>query len=335
MKKYIAAIVLLAIIVGCTPSESSMYENESTGYAQGSTYQIKYLTSEALDLTQSFDSIFSVIDHSMSTYEKESVISAINAGDTMVEVDQLFLNVLKRSEEISAETDGLFDPTVGPLVELWGFGKSKNIDIDSSKVDSAKGLVDYTKVIVNEGKVGVPSGFRIDFNSIAQGYTVDVIANYLESLGISRYMVEVGGELRARGKNVKDDFWKIGVDKPMDEIDTEDRFQIIVELKDKSLATSGNYRKFWVDKETGIKYAHTIDPKTGYPAKNQLLSATVVSEKCIDADAYATVCMVLGLPAAMDFIGNKEGVEAYFISTDENGDWKVIYTDGFDEYILR
>lgn len=333
MKKILFAV--LALVVLSCENEPQVFENESTGYAQGSTYQIKYITKEAHDWTASFDSIFKVIDQSMSTYKDESLISLINSGDTLVEVDDLFMTVLNRSMDISKESNGLFDVTVGPLVELWGFGKTKEIDIDSNKVDSAKSLIGFEQIEINNQSVKVPSGFKIDFNSIAQGYTVDVVANFLEEKGVSQYMIEVGGEVRARGKNSKKNYWKIGVDKPSDEIDSEDRFQMIVELRNKSLATSGNYRKYWVDSETGMKYAHTIDPKSGFPARNQLLSVSIISNECIDADAYATTCMVMGLSAATAYIDGKEGVEAYFISTDENGDWKVNFTKGFEEFIVN
>ena len=333
MKKTLFTIFVLSLF-GCV-TEPGLYENESRGYAQGSTYQVKYICKEKLDLTPAFDSIFRVIDQSMSTYRDESLIAIINQGDTMVEVDDLFMTVLNRSIEVSRETNGLFDPTVGPLVELWGFGKSKDIFVDSIKVDSALALVGFEKIIIDGSRVGIPAGFRIDFNSIAQGYTVDVIASYLERKNIKRYMVEVGGELRVKGKNISKKYWRIGVDKPMDEIDLEDRFQLIMELENKALATSGNYRKFWIDKETGVKYAHTIDPKSGFPAKNQLLSVTIISNDCIDADAYATACMVMGLQDAMKFVSEKDGMEAYFISTDENGDWEVSNTKGFNEYIVN
>src|SRR5690606_18332104 len=333
MKK-IALSVLALSLFACGNKDTAV-ENESVGYAQGSTYQIKYITPQQEDWTASFDSIFKVIDLSMSTYKDESLISTVNRGDTLVEVDDLFMQVLNRSSEISDDSEGLFDVTVGPLVELWGFGKTKEIDIDSTKVDSAKALIGYRQIKVEGNAVKVPKGFKIDFNSIAQGYTVDVVAQFLEKKGVERYMVEVGGEVRANGKNGKDGFWRIGVDKPADEIDPEDRFQMIVELRGKALATSGNYRKYWVDSETGVKYAHTIDPQTGFPARNQLLSVSIISDKCIDADAYATTCMVMGLPKAMAFIQSKKDIEAYFVSTDENGDWKESFTEGFADYIVK
>lgn len=332
MKRAFSILILLS--VWACDSPEPLVENELHGYAQGSTYQIKFLTTEMVNWTTAVDSIFKVIDSSMSTYVESSLISSINRGDT-VEVDRLFMDVLNRSLEISAETNGLFDPTVGPLVELWGFGKDRIIDIDSSKVDSAKALVNYRLVHIDGNRVNLPIASKIDFNSIAQGYTVDVISEWLESKGVKDYMVEVGGEVRARGVNAAQRIWVIGVDKPSEEIDEEDRFQMIIELKDKSLATSGNYRKFWIDSETGIKYAHTIDPISGYPAKNQLLSVSILAEKCMDADAYATACMVMGLSRAQEFINSKTGLEAYFISTDENGDWKVSSTKGFDAAVLK
>ncbi len=324
----------VCLVISCT-EQPSVIENEAFGEAQGSTYSVKFISDEEQDLKSAFDSIFKAFDASMSTYQPNSKISAVNIGDTTIVVDPMFIAVLSRSNQIAKETQGQFDVTVGPLVDLWGFGKKTHLEIDSAKIDSTKQFVGYKMISWNSSKVEIPKGYRIDFNAIAQGYTVDVIAAFLEKKGIDRYMVEVGGEVRAKGLNRQNEAWKIGVDKPSEEIDQEDRFQLIVGLKDKALATSGNYRKFWVDQVTGIKYAHTIDPISGFPARNQLLSATLIANNCMDADGYATACMVMGTEKALKFVESKPDLEAYLIYSDENGDWQVAQTTGFANYVVK
>ncbi len=327
--------ILPALLAFSCTETPAIVENEAFGEAQGSTYSVKFISEGEQDLKPAFDSIFRAFDESMSTYKADSRISAVNVGDTAIKVDPMFISVLNRSFAMAEETQGLFDVTVGPLVDLWGFGKKTHLEIDSVKIDSTKQFVGYKMVTLNNDEVKIPKGFRIDFNGIAQGYTVDVIAAFLEKKGIERYMVEVGGEVRAKGLNRMNEPWKIGIDKPSEEIDQDDRFQVIVGLKDKALATSGNYRKFWVDQATGIKYAHTIDPISGFPARNQLLSATLIASNCMDADGYATACMVMGTEKALKFVETKPDLEAYLIYSDENGDWKVAQTSGFAAYIVK
>lgn len=315
--------------------KSNEVEVENTGYAQGTTFQIKYLAESGTDYSSEIKGLFLQIDNSMNTYIPNSLISKINQGDVWVQVDTLFLSVLNRSVEVAKETDGEFDPTVGPLVELWGFGLSKKHLVTQAQVDSVKQLIGYPKIEREGRKIRIPKGSKLDFNAIAQGFTVDVIAEFLEEKGTKNYMVEVGGEVRARGKNKAGNTWKIGIDKPTETIDQTDRFQIIIALQDASLATSGNYRKFWVDENTGIKYAHTIDPKTGFPAKNKLLSASVITANTMDADVYATACMVKGLDECYSYLSGKENVDAYLVYTDEDGNWKTRYTEGFNKYIAN
>ncbi len=340
MKKF-AAISLFALILWTVSSckqEPRLILVTNTGYAQGSTFQIKYRVLEGKDYSEEIQGIFEAIDASMSTYQPHSLISMINKGDTLVEVDSLFQKVLQRALAVSKESGGQFDPTVGPLVELWGFGLSKRDQVDSARVDSVKAFIGYDKLEITgltqqaSSKIKVPKGFKMDFNAIAQGYTVDVIVDFLERKGIENYMVEVGGEVRARGVNTDNEVWKIGIDKPSEEIDEENRFQVIIALKDAALATSGNYRKFWVDEATGLKYAHTINPFTGFPAKNRLLSVSIIAPHAMDADAYATLCMVKGLQQSIDFLNSKPELEGYLIYTNEDGEWEVYETPGFRRY---
>lgn len=333
MKNCIGIFVSIILFTACN-SVPEIEETRLSGQAQGSTFTIKYIGTSSLNIASGVDSIFKVIDYSLSTYNKNSLITAINSADFFpVKVDNLFQTVFNRSIEIANETNGAFDPTVGKLVELWGFGLSKRGKVDSLKVDSVMEFTGYTKTSLDYRQAfSMPFGFKIDFNAIAQGYTVDVLAEYLEMQGISDYFVEVGGETRAKGKNIKGVIWRIGIDKPEEDLDPNDRLEAIVALNNKSLATSGNYRKFWVDEKTGVKYAHTINPETGYPAKNKLLSASIIASTAMDADAYATVCMVLGVEKSKAFLKNKQGVEALLIYTNDSDEWEVFTTKGFPEW---
>tara|TARA_R110000868_G_scaffold259361_16_gene517553 strand:- start:21620 stop:22630 length:1011 start_codon:yes stop_codon:yes gene_type:complete len=334
MKKLILPLLTLGLILGACESEKKLRLIENTGYAQGSTYQIKYLTAKNQNFAAEIESIFKEIDNSMSTYVPTSLISEVNKGNVWVEVDELFITVLNRSLEIAEETSGDFDPTVAPIVRLWGFGFDKvRGDVDSDMILEVKSKTGFSNVMIDRSKVKLPEEFSLDFNAIAQGFTVDYIAEYLEKHGINDYMVEVGGEVKTKGVNDKGNIWSIGVDKPQSEINTEDRFQFILELKDAGLATSGNYRKYWVDEETGIKYSHTIDPHSGTPARNRLLSASIISPEAMDADAYATVCMVQGLERCKKFLIEKPDLEGYLVYSNDSGDWEVYITEGFQNFI--
>ena len=325
----------LILLISCSEAKAPSYI-ENTGQAQGSTYQIRYQSPEGQDYEEEIEEILRQIDLSMSTYVPSSLISQINKRDTLVEVDSLFITVLNRSLEIAEETSGDFDPTVGPLVNLWGFGfEEVREDVSADTVQQVLSQVGYESIQIESMNVSVPDGFRIDFNAIAQGFTVDHIADFLEDERIENYMVEVGGEVRARGVNESGNVWRIGVDKPREEIDTESRFQFILELKDAGLATSGNYRKFWVDEDTGIRYSHTIDPQTGYPARNRLLSASVIAPSAMDADAYATVCMVQGVEKCQQLLEGNENLEGYLVYSGDDNEWNIYITEGFQSYIVE
>ena len=248
-------------------------------------------------------------------------------------VDEYFSDVFNKSIEVSEKTKGLFDVTVAPVVNAYGFGFAKREKVNQVLIDSLLKFIGYKKVRL-EGKKLVKEipQVMLDFNAIAQGYTVDVLAGFLESKGISNYLVEVGGELRARGKKLDGSNWTVGIEQPDENIADGASINAVIKIKDKSLATSGNYKKFYV--EDGKKYAHIIDPFTGYPAKNNLLSATVIAESCMTADAYATAFMVMGLEKSKQFLSeNKDlNLEVYFIY-DDNGVWKTYTSEKFEENI--
>ncbi len=305
------------------------------GETQGTTYHIIYKYSRMLK--PQVDSILQEIDNSLSIYNPNSIVSKINRNED-VEVDEHFIKVFKKAEEISQATNGAFDITVGPLVNAYGFGPGNKINhLTQKQIDSMLQFVGYKKVHL-KGKHLIKDDPRIklDLNAIAQGYTVDVIAKYFDRLGITDYMVEVGGELITKGKNEYGEAWRIGIDKPIEgSTEATREVQLILGLKGtkKAIATSGNYRKFYI--ENGIKYTHTINPKTGKTVKSSLLSASILSNNCTDADGYATACMVLGLEKAIELVNSKPNLDAFFIYIDNQGKYKFYFTPGFRKYVIE
>ena len=314
----------------CNQHDRTIYVR---GEAQGTTYNITYSAPEKTNYKNEIDSLFKAVDQSLSTYVPGSIISRINRNDTGVVADKYFIDVFRKAQEISQQTNGAFDVTVAPIVNAWGFGFTKRARIDSATIDSLLRFVGYQKIKLEGGAiVKTNPGMMLDFNAIAQGYTVDLLSSFLESKGINNYLVELGGEVRTKGKKNNGEDWKIGIDQP-NETYTEGRpLKSIVSLKNKALATSGNYRKFYV--ENGRKYAHIIDPHTGYPAKHNLLSATVIANDCMTADAFATAFMVMGLEKAKQFLSKDKqlGLEVFFIY-DEQGTWKTYTSETLKERI--
>ena len=323
-------ILLLLLILGCLTTGCNQKKKEFgriNGMAQGSTYSIVYenpvkFTPEKIKET--VEKILHNFDLSLSTYNDSSIISKINRNKEVL-VDTFFTEVFNKSCEISNMTDGAFDITVGPLVKAWGFGPDAHKNFDKSKLDSLLNLVGFEKVKIKDGRlIKANPGICLDFNAIAQGYSSDVIGRYFESLGIKDYVIEIGGEVRAKG-NKGGDYWRIGIDKPIDNnmVPGSD-LQAIIKIKDKSLSTSGNYRKFYI--EDGIKYSHEIDPKTGYPAHNSLLSATIIADDCATADGLATACMVMGKDKSIEFLNKYTNLEAYLVYSDNDGNFKTWIT---------
>lgn len=301
------------------------------GEAQGTSYHITYLAGEHSNYRQSFDSLFRQIDLSLSTYDSSSLVSKINRNDTTGNVDHYFSDVFNKSMEVSQKTTGLFDITVAPVINAYGFGFTKRQRVTNLLIDSLIRFVGYKKVrLVNNRLVKEMPQVMLDFNAIAQGYTVDVLASFLEGKGIKNYMVEVGGELRAKGKKLNDSAWTVGIQMPSENEEEASSLFARIRMNNKSLATSGNYKKFYV--EDGKKYSHIINPFTGYPAKNNLLSATVIANDCMTADAYATSFMVMGLEKSKQFLlENKDlHLEVFFIY-DAHGVLKKYATKYFEQ----
>lgn len=309
---------------------------ELNGLTQGTTYHIvveKIPGLDVLALRQDIERLFTEIDNSLSIYNDSSLISAINFNRSD-STDTLFREVFRASAEISEQSGGLFDITIGPLVKSWGFGPDAMKRFNPSMLDSLLALVGMDKVRLEGNRIvkSDPDMF-IDVNAIAQGYTVDLVADLLYRSGISQCLIEVGGEIRTMGdKNGIG--WLVGIDTPADGNYTPGAdIQVRIRLDDMALATSGNYRKFFV--EDGIKYSHTIDPRTGYPVRHTLLSATIIAPTGAIADAWATACMVGGLEQAIAFIEEFGFLEGYLIYSDEEGVMKSWVSEGIRKMIIE
>lgn len=306
-----------------------------SGFAQGTTYNITYENSKNEDYTEAIDSILKAFDKSCSMYDSTSIISRVNNNDPTVEADDWFIDVFKKSAEVSALSGGALDITVGPVVHAWGFGNAPIAKHGKAYIDSLLQFVGMDKVKL-EGRKVIKKypGVSLDVNAVAQGYSVDVVSQFFEENGIKNYLVEIGGEVRCKGTNAKNNVWRVGIDKPTDEnLVPGGELQAIIELKNKSLTTAGNYRKFFV--ENGVKYGHTIDPKTGFPARNTLLSATVVCDDAITADAWDTAFMVLGLEKSKELLKKLPGIEVYFIYSNDQGEYEVYFSGGLKEMIVE
>lgn len=297
-----------------------------SGVVFGTYYSIIYYDDEGRVFEEAIDSVFRDFNASLSFYDRQSLLSRINRNEEKI-VDEYFRVVFNRAQEISAETDGAFDATVFPLVDAWGFGFSARSVMTGKKVDSMLQFVGYENVFLDGDRiVKKDERVQLDFNAIAKGYAADVVGFFLESKGIDTYMVEIGGDLIARGLKPDGSKWRIGLEVPADDMQAVQQWQYFVEIIDAGLATSGDYRRY--HEVDGKRYSHTIDPHTGYPVSHNLLSASVFAEDAMSADAYATAFMVMGLEDAMAFVETREDLEAYFIFSDDDGDFNYHASSG-------
>ncbi|MDA3780241.1 MAG: FAD:protein FMN transferase [Bacteroidales bacterium] len=330
MNKNKILLLLLAIItISCQRNDITI-----RGFIQGSTYSITYNSSKNINYKNDIENLLAKFDTSLSTYLPVSTISKINSNNSN-STDFFFRTVFNKSQKIARETNGAFDITVAPIVNAWGFGFSEKENVDSLLIDSLLHYVGYNKLqIINKKLIKTNNNIMIDMNAIAQGYSVDVVADFLDKKNIDNYIVEIGGELKTKGVNYKKESWKVGLDKPLDNNNIPgENLQVIIKLNNKALATSGNYRKFY--KKNGVKYSHTINPKTGYPVNHSLLSATVITKKCIDADGYATSFMVIGLEKSLDFLKKHPELDAYFVYSDTEGNLKVKFTKVLKNSLIK
>ncbi len=303
------------------------------GFAQGGTYHIVYKIPDptgnkdvATGLPDSLSQYFENINKSISGYDSLSIITKINNGED-IPLDDIFTDVFNESYRIYNESGGAFDVSAGPFFNLWGFGFRHKEQVTQAKIDSLMQFVGMEKLSIEGGRLKKACpGIQINFNAIAQGYTCDYIARKFDAMGITDYLIEVGGEIYCKGLNPKGKEWKVAIDKPVDgNFIPGESIESVLLLSDKGLVTSGNYRKFYI--ENGVKYSHTIDPRTGYPVKHNLLSATVIAGTAAIADAYATYFMVVGLEKAKEILAVTPGVEALLVYGEQDN-MKVYSTPG-------
>lgn len=291
---------------------------KDSGMVFGTTYSITYQYHE--NLKSDIEGVMQQVDNSLSPFNKSSVITAIN-NNTSTKADKYLTEVFTLAQTVNKETDGAFDITVAPLVNAWGFGFRNGTRPTDAQTDSLLAIVGQEKVTLKDGEI-IKSDPRImlDCSAIAKGFGVDKVAEFLAGKGIENFLVEIGGEISARGKNSRGTEWNIGVTKPVDDsLSINQENQAVLQITDKAMATSGNYRNFYY--EGGKKYAHTINPHTGKPAQSDILSATVMAQTCAVADAYATAFMVLGSEKAKEILKKHPELQAYLILSD-NSVWQ-------------
>lgn len=300
---------------------------EFIGQTMGTSYSVKYLDEEGRILQSEIDSVLEVFNLALSTYIPESEISRFNREAQLKYESPYFYPILQRSKEIYEKTEGAFDPTIGPLVNAWGFGPEERKTPDQASVDSLRQLVNFDSIYFDTVAVRkMMEGMKLDFSAIAKGYGVDVVAQYLMSKGIENLFVEIGGEIYCHGVNAEGQRWKVGINYPSLDPKKQRTVQAVVALHNRAIATSGNYRNYY--EQDGIIYSHTIDPVSGYPVRHKLLSASVFAPDCMTADAYATAFMVLGHEKAILIDEREEDIEVYLIYSGEDGKLETYASPG-------
>ena len=326
---------LLILIIGSiyiiAQQRSAPYQKDE-GFIFGTVYHITYQNDN--NLKQNIEEELEKVNKTFSTFDSTSIISLINQNKP-VKINDMFAEIFDLSEEISTETEGAFDITVAPLVNVWGFGFKSGQKPTKEKIDSLRLLVGYNKVKLYENGVKKKNPkIMLDCSAVAKGYGSDIVARYLREQGVKNFMVEIGGEIVTSGLSENRLPWKIGVTKPSDnKTDMNQEVETILNVTDKAMATSGNYRNFYY--KGGKKYAHTIDPKTGYPVQHSLLSATVLAKNCATADAYATSFMVMGVEKAEALLEKHPELMAYFIYAGPKGELKTWYSPSMKDKIAQ
>ncbi len=323
--------LLVGTIIIIHKQQSTPYQHDE-GKAFGTFYHITYQSDSTMH--SSILAELKKVDDALSMFNNESVISKINRNESFLTND-MFDEVFLLAQKVAADTDGAFDITVAPLVNAWGFGFKTDALPNAHSVDSLLQLVDYRNVSLTKGRIAKKlPGIMLDCSAIAKGYGCDIVARLLERKGVRNYMVEIGGEVVAHGISEKRVPWKIGVTKPTDDsLNVEKELQTVLNVKNMAMATSGNYRNFYY--RGGRKYAHTIDPHTGYPVQHNLLSATVLAKTCAEADAYATSFMVMGMEKAKALLERHSELMAYLIYIDAKGMLQVWFSPTLKDKIVK
>ena len=329
-KNVLYSVVLLVLMVAGYQYQRRTGERNVVvrGNTMGTTYLVRYQDADRRNFKDGVDSLLISFNAALSTYDSTSEISRFNRTDSIRFQSAYFYPVLKKSTEVYRRTAGAFDPTVGPLVNAWGFGPARRQTLDSTRVDSLRALVGYDRIRYDARSVSKRTpGMALDFSAIAKGYGVDVVGQYLEQRGVDNYMVEIGGEVRCRGNSPAGTPWTIGIRNPRYHDEPSGPAGLYkLALKDRSLATSGNYENYY--ERDGRRYAHTINPKTGFPVEHTLLSASVLAPDCMTADAYATAFMVIGTDSAVALSRRLPELDVLLVYGDAAGGLATYQTPG-------
>ena len=324
MRKIDLMIIGLAVLASCGKQPEKVVLQ---GLAQGSYYAVTYYDEQNRNFQREIDSIFHAVDMSVNLWVDSSIISKVNRNEE-VALDSIFIDNFNIAQKAARLSDGYFDPTISPIVAAWGFSYKTGDSLTPQLIDSLRQLVDYRNIRIENGKVVKENpAMTLDFNAIAQGYTSDLIARFLESRGVKIFLVDTGGEIMARGEKPDGKPWIVGIEKPAENMDSERIVQTRIALCDKGLVTSGSTRKYV--ERNGKRYSHCINPKTGYPVEHQLLSVTVMVENSVWADALASICMVMGKERSLPLIQGMDGVEAYYIFVNDKNELETFATEGF------
>ena len=326
MKKLIV-LLFLAILFCC--SEEEPMNVKLSGPVFGTGFNIQYYAKNNIDYLKQIDSLFNVVNQSLSTYIPNSDISKLNRNE-ITEVDNHFEKVFKASKAIYRQTEGAFDPTIGNVVNAWNFGAEKGKFItDITTIGSLMRYVGFNRVVLIGFTIKKPKAAYLEFNAIAKGYGIDVIAEFLESKEVTSYLVDIGGDMRVSGTNIeRSKNWTVGIDDP--NFDGTKSYSKVITLKDEAMATSGTYRKFKID-ENGNRYAHIINTKTGYPTKTNVLSVSVIAPDCMTADAYATAFQAMGIESVTKFLEKHPELKTYFIYEDDKKVLQTLSLNNFPE----
>ena len=324
MRKIELMIIGLAVLASCGKQPEKVVLQ---GLAQGSYYAVTYYDEQNRNFQREIDSVFHAVDMSVNLWVDSSIISKVNRNEE-VTLDSIFIDNFNIAQKAARLSDGYFDPTISPIVAAWGFSYKSGDSLTPQLIDSLRQLVDYRNIRIENGKVVKENpAMTLDFNAIAQGYTSDLIARFLESRGVKNFLVDTGGEIMARGEKPDGKPWIVGIEKPAENMDSERIVQTRIALRDKGLVTSGSTRKYV--ERNGKRYSHCINPKTGYPVEHQLLSVTVMAENSVWADALASICMVMGKERSLPLIQGMDGVEAYYIFVNDQNELETFATEGF------
>ena len=327
-RKLISSLFFICFLISCTKSYNTY---SYSGYALGTKFTIIYNSAKPLKNLESMaDSIFFNLNKSLSTYIPSSDISKINNGYDLIEVDDNFVNVFKKSKSIWKHTMGYFDPTAGILANAYGLGPN-TVPKYSVNVDSIMNFIGFEKVLLNNRSVKLKKGMYLDFNAIAKGYCVDLLSKALKENNVSNHLIEIGGEMYASGINtITNSRWKVGISDPLNPDDTKQK----IFLKNNALASSGNYRKFLIDPKTGIKIVHTINPNNGSANQTNILGSSVIAENCMTADAYATAFMAMPLEKSISLIDADKSLDGMIIYLNSNNEIQTYYSPGFKKLVF-